>query len=104
MKIKSLPNFPKKKEIKLSNHKYTGVDELGEFVKKEYNLDVGYNLALEEVGNIEVGVPSISDLETTIGLVLSQLLVKDEVDRNGYTKAKVIAERVHNLIIQKRAE
>ena len=53
---------------------------------------------------IEVGVPSVFDLEATISLTLSQLLIKDEVDRNGYTKAKVIAEKVHNLIIQKRAE
>lgn len=51
-----------------------------------------YNKARSE--DIAIVAKKLAGLEEVIALVLSQLLVKDEPDKLGYTKARVISERV----------
>lgn len=56
------------------------------------SLMKGYNLARSE--DIAVLAKKMMGLERVIALKLSQLLVKDESDKLGYTKAKVISDAI----------
>ena len=100
MKIKDLPNFPKKKVDKVPTGE-TGVF----YANAKYQ---GYNQALEVAGNIEVPALSVEEIEKQIDLeyYLSVYNDGDYVnDLKEYEdRRKRLAQAIHNLIINKSRE
>ena len=121
MKIRDLPNFPKKKGTYLPPLEVGD----GKFLEAgEDRLSIGYNQCLTEVGDIEVGEPSVTKIGNNIERLVRYIEIPSVEDIEKVIKdppvccgacgdglwfvpddptPKNIAQAIHNLIIQKES-
>ena len=88
MRLADLPNFPKKKEIEEDS-----IVEQMRGIGSDRAYERGYNNALTEIGDIEVGVPSIS-VEELYEEIHNKPYPHGDMDSDW-----VLAQSLYNFII-----
>ena len=119
-KIKDLPNFPKKKEAKDPKTPWGNL-KVGDLDKAlQYRKEIGCNQTLEEVGNIEVGVPSdypnVSKVLNSIYRATyrkggsaqerreMRISVLEKALYQAYRRGQFAERNIHNLIINNKGK